>query len=83
EHPLTIKNELPQAKVMGFHLNVKAASAVGARGMRIVERVDTILESVQAAQRDPELWFGDDTVYLEPFLHKPRHVQVKDLGDAI
>lgn len=36
--------------------------------MRIVERVDTLLESVQAAQRDAEMWFGDDTVYMERFL---------------
>lgn len=50
--------------------------------MRIVERVDTLLESVQAAQRDAEMWFGDDTVYMERFLQKPRHVEVQILGDG-
>lgn len=50
--------------------------------MRIVERVDTLLESVQAAQRDAEMWFGDDTVYMERFLQKPRHVEVQVLGDG-
>ncbi|TDH85902.1 acetyl-CoA carboxylase biotin carboxylase subunit, partial [Acinetobacter baumannii] len=49
---------------------------------RIVERVDTLLESVQAAQRDAEMWFGDDTVYMERFLQKPRHVEVQVLGDG-
>jgi acetyl/propionyl-CoA carboxylase alpha subunit len=60
-------------------LIVKAASGGGGRGMRIVERVDTLLESVQAAQRDAEMWFGDDTVYMERFLQKPRHVEVQVL----
>jgi acetyl-CoA carboxylase biotin carboxylase subunit len=61
---------------------VKAASGGGGRGMRIVERVDTLLESVQAAQRDAEMWFGDDTVYMERFLQTPRHVEVQVLADG-
>ena len=65
---MTIHNALAEAKEIGFPLIVKAASGGGGRGMRIVERVDTLLESVQAAQRDAEMWFGDDTVYMERFL---------------
>ena len=34
----------------------------------VLLNVDTLLESVQAAQRDAEMWFGDDTVYMERFL---------------
>ena len=41
---------MAEAKEIGFPLIVKAASGGGGRGMRIVERVDTLLESVQAAQ---------------------------------
>lgn len=59
---------MAEAKEIGFPLIVKAAAGGGGRGMRIVERVDTLLESVQAAQRDAEMWFGDDTVYMERFL---------------
>ena len=67
---LKISKKKPEdtAKEIGFPLIVKAASGGGGRGMRIVERVDTLLESVQAAQRDAEMWFGDDTVYMERFL---------------
>lgn len=82
DHAVTIHNALEEAKKIGFPLIVKAASGGGGRGMRIVERVDTLLESVQAAQRDAELWFGDDTVYMERFLQKPRHVEVQVLGDG-
>ena len=80
-HAVTTHNALAEAKEIGFPLIVKAAGG-GGRGMRIVERVDTLLESVQAAQRDAEMWFGDDTVYMERFLQKPRHVEVQVLGDG-
>ncbi|MFU8927052.1 acetyl-CoA carboxylase biotin carboxylase subunit [Acinetobacter puyangensis] len=82
DHAVTPQNALAEAKEIGFPLIVKAASGGGGRGMRIVERVDTLLESVQAAQRDAEMWFGDDTVYMERFLQKPRHVEVQILGDG-
>jgi acetyl-CoA carboxylase, biotin carboxylase subunit len=81
-HAVTNQNALEEAKKIGFPLIVKAASGGGGRGMRIVERVDTLLESVQAAQRDAEMWFGDDTVYMERFLQKPRHVEVQVLADG-
>ncbi|KAF5308374.1 hypothetical protein FQR65_LT18205 [Abscondita terminalis] len=68
-------------KAMSQH-SVLAHARGGGRGMRIVERVDTLLESVQAAQRDAEMWFGDDTVYMERFLQKPRHVEVQVLADG-
>ena len=82
DHAVTIHNALAEAKEIGFPLIVKAASGGGGRGMRIVENVDTLLESVQAAQRDAEMWFGDDTVYMERFLQKPRHVEVQVLADG-
>lgn len=82
DYAVTPQNALAEAKKIGFPLIVKAAAGGGGRGMRIVERVDTLLESVQAAQRDAELWFGDDTVYMERFLQKPRHVEVQVLGDG-
>ena len=47
----------------------------------VLLNVDTLLESVQAAQRDAEMWFGDDTVY-GTLLTKPRHVEVQVLGDG-
>lgn len=82
DHAVTTQNALAEAKEIGFPLIVKAASGGGGRGMRIVERVDTLLESVQAAQRDAEMWFGDDTVYMERFLQQPRHVEVQVLADG-
>jgi acetyl-CoA carboxylase biotin carboxylase subunit len=82
QHAVTPANAKEEAAKIGFPLIVKAASGGGGRGMRIVERIDTLLESVQAAQRDAEMWFGDDTVYMERFLQTPRHVEVQVLADG-
>ena len=50
--------------------------------MRIVERFDELIGQVQAAKQEAELWFGDDTVYMERYLQNPRHVEVQVLGDG-
>ncbi len=73
---------LNEAKHIGFPLIVKAAAGGGGRGMRIVNNIDQLVESVQSAQRDAEMWFGDDSVYIEKFLQKPRHVEVQIIGDG-
>src|SRR5699024_472685 len=59
-----------------------AASGGGGRGMRVVERFDELIGQVQAAKQEAELWFGDDTVYMERYLQNPRHVEVQVLGDG-
>lgn len=79
---VTTSNATAEAKNIGFPLIVKAASGGGGRGMKIVSRIENLLESVQTAQREAELWFGDDTVYMERFLQKPRHVEVQVLADG-
>lgn len=79
---VTTSNAIAEAKNIGFPLIVKAASGGGGRGMKIVNRIENLLESVQTAQREAELWFGDDTVYMERFLQKPRHVEVQVLADG-
>lgn len=79
---VTPKNAIKEAKKIGYPLIVKAAAGGGGRGMRIVYEEAQLVESVQAAMRDAEMWFGDDTVYMERFLQKPRHVEVQVLGDG-
>lgn len=80
---ITPHNAIAEAKKIGFPLIVKAASGGGGRGMRIVQRIDDLIESVQAAMHDAQAWFGDDMVYMERFLSTPRHVEVQVLGDGM
>ncbi len=63
-------------------LIVKAAAGGGGRGMRIVRSRGELDEAVQAAQREAKAAFGDDTVYLERYLERPRHVEIQLLADA-
>jgi acetyl-CoA carboxylase biotin carboxylase subunit len=80
--PVTLHNAEEQARHIGFPLLIKAASGGGGRGMRIVEHFDQLVGQVQAAKQEAELWFGDDTVYMERYLKNPRHVEVQVLGDG-
>ena len=79
---VTIHNAEEQAKNIGFPLLIKAAAGGGGRGMRIVERFDELKTQVQGAKQEAELWFGDDSVYMERYLQNPRHVEVQVLGDG-
>ncbi len=63
-------------------LIVKAAAGGGGRGMRVVRTRDELEEAVGAAQREAKAAFGDDRVYLERYLERPRHVEIQLLADA-
>jgi acetyl/propionyl-CoA carboxylase alpha subunit len=62
-------------------LIVKAAAGGGGRGMRVVRSHDELGEAVEAARREAKAAFGDDTVYLERYVERPRHVEIQLLGD--
>jgi acetyl/propionyl-CoA carboxylase alpha subunit len=62
-------------------LIVKAAAGGGGRGMRVVRARDALDEAVQAARREAKAAFGDDTVYLERYVERPRHVEIQLLAD--
>jgi propionyl-CoA carboxylase alpha chain len=67
---------------VGFPLLVKAAAGGGGRGMRLVEAAGALSESIEAAQREAASAFGSDEVFLERYLHAPRHVEVQVIGDS-
>ena len=67
---------------IGFPLMVKAAAGGGGKGMRLVSDPADLPEAVAAARREALGGFGDDTVFLERYLRRCRHVEVQVLGDA-
>jgi acetyl/propionyl-CoA carboxylase alpha subunit len=67
---------------IGFPLLVKAAAGGGGRGMRVVRTPDELDDAVAAAQREAASAFGDDTVFFEHYLERPRHVEIQLLADT-
>ncbi|MFC1750962.1 acetyl-CoA carboxylase biotin carboxylase subunit [Pseudomonadota bacterium] len=70
-----------EGKKIGFPLLVKAAAGGGGKGMRIVHSEDALLEAIVGAKRESKSSFGDDTVFLEKYLDKPRHIEFQILAD--
>ncbi len=67
---------------IGFPVMIKAAGGGGGRGMRICRIPADLARSVQAAQAEAQMAFGNSTVYLEKYLERPRHVEFQILGDS-
>ena len=67
---------------VGYPLLVKAAAGGGGKGMRLVTAAEELGDAVAAARREAAAAFGDDRVFLERFVTRPRHVEVQILGDS-
>ncbi|MCH5643615.1 pyruvate carboxylase [Gordonia sp. ABSL49_1] len=70
------------AEQMQFPVFVKAVAGGGGRGMRQVERIEDLAESIAAASREADAAFGDPTVFLEQAVVNPRHIEVQILADT-
>lgn len=77
----TAEIALAEAKRIGFPVMLKAASGGGGRGMRVIRKEEDLEKSYNEARREAKNAFGDDTVFLEQFIDKPKHIEVQILGD--
>jgi acetyl-CoA carboxylase biotin carboxylase subunit len=72
---------IKEGKKIGFPLLVKATAGGGGKGMRIVYSEDVLEQSIESAKRESKSAFGDDSVFLEKYLDKPRHIEFQILAD--
>lgn len=66
---------------IGFPVLIKAAAGGGGKGMRIVEKKVELKQAIARARGEAKASFGDDTVFIEKYVTKPRHVEMQILGD--
>jgi len=70
------------ARAIGFPVLVKAAAGGGGRGMKVARHEDELATSLATARAEAKAAFGDDAVYLEKYLERPRHIEIQVLGDG-
>jgi acetyl-CoA carboxylase biotin carboxylase subunit len=70
------------AEKAGYPVIIKAAAGGGGKGMRVVNSPEDLVEAVEAAQREAKNAFDDDTVYLEKYIVKPRHIEFQVVADS-
>lgn len=70
------------AAEIGYPVLVKAASGGGGRGMKVARTEADLEQALTMARTEAKAAFGDDAVYLEKYLTKPRHIEVQILGDG-
>jgi acetyl-CoA carboxylase biotin carboxylase subunit len=67
---------------IGYPVIVKAAAGGGGRGMKVARSESDLVNALQTARTEAKAAFGDDAVYLEKYLEKPRHIEIQVLGDG-
>ena len=75
------KTLVKEGKRIGFPLLVKAVAGGGGKGMKIVHSEENLEESIESAKREAKSSFGNDMVFLERYLDKPRHIEFQILAD--
>ena len=78
----TSVDALELARDMGFPVLVKAASGGGGRGMKIAHSEDELADAFTTARSEAKAAFGDDAVYIEKYLEKPRHIEIQVACDS-
>jgi acetyl-CoA carboxylase, biotin carboxylase subunit len=70
------------ARDVGYPLMLKAAAGGGGRGMKVIRAEGELASGIATARAEALAAFGDDTVYLEKYLERPRHIEIQVLGDG-
>jgi len=69
------------AEEVGYPILIKASAGGGGKGMRLVERSEDFAEQMRMAQNEARSSFGDDAVFIEKFVTKPRHIEIQVFAD--
>jgi acetyl-CoA carboxylase biotin carboxylase subunit len=70
------------ARAIGYPVLMKAAAGGGGRGMKLARDAAELARMLPLAQAEARAAFGDDAIYLERYLERPRHIEVQLIGDG-
>ena len=73
---------MKEAEKAGYPVMIKAVLGGGGKGMRMVERPEDFEQNFYLAQTEAKKAFGDDAMYVEHFITRPRHIEVQILADS-
>jgi acetyl-CoA carboxylase, biotin carboxylase subunit len=76
------REALALARQIGFPVLVKASAGGGGRGMKLAHSTEDLAAALSTARAEARAAFGDDAVYLEKYLERPRHIEIQVLGDG-
>jgi len=74
-------NAIKVAEEIGYPILVKASMGGGGKGLKIARDVDELKKALPTARSESKASFGNDEVYIEKFLPKPRHIEIQILAD--
>ncbi|ASL41371.1 MULTISPECIES: acetyl-CoA carboxylase biotin carboxylase subunit [Acetobacter] len=69
------------ADKVGYPVLIKAAAGGGGRGMKVAQTADDLEDAWKMARAEARAAFGNDAVYLEKYMDRPRHIELQILGD--
>ncbi len=71
-----------EADTIGYPVLIKAVAGGGGKGMRRVERPEEFIDALESAKAEARTAFGNDSVLIEKYVEKPRHIEVQIFGDG-
>jgi acetyl-CoA carboxylase biotin carboxylase subunit len=80
-----VKNETDAMKIakgMGFPVLIKATAGGGGRGMKVAHTPEDLPVAFSTARSEAKAAFGNDSVYIEKYLTRPRHIEIQVFGDG-
>ena len=81
-----VVSDLDEARAVaariGYPVLIKAAAGGGGRGMKVAKDASELSFALSQARTEAKAAFGNDTVYMEKYLQKPRHIEIQVFGDG-